>query len=98
MQRNVVEHQGEQGLVGAPLHLEGRGQQAPQAAAQSARHQHDQQQHPVVPVGEVQSEIAGEHRAHDQLALAADVQNFILKASVTPSAQMHRGMANFTVD
>ena len=79
IQGDVVEHQGQQGFIGAEPGFEEGGNQPPEAAADHAGQQHGRQQQPVGPVAVKNAEIGGGDRAHDDLSLAADVPEFHLE-------------------
>ena len=84
MQGNVVEHQGEEGFVGAPFHPEQGGDQAPQPAADNSGKKHDCDQQDVVPRTVVEREIGSADRASDNLPLCADVPEFHLEGEGDP--------------
>ena len=71
---HIVEHQGEQGLVGAPLHLKRRYKHAVQAASQGPAQGHDQHH---CRLGQAVSQLhgykGGPKGPHHELPFAADV-------------------------
>ena len=79
-QGDVVEHQGEQGFVGAPPGLEEGGDQAPDAAHHDAGQGHHQKQGGLGKgVSPVQGEVGGPDGPHHDLALRADVPELHLE-------------------
>ena len=87
--RDIVEHQGDEGLAGGELRFEDGRDQRPEAAADDGGDHHRREQRRCGKMPKVQGDPRRAERAHVELAFRADVPEFHLERDRNPERKHH---------